>query len=251
LAKPSKSIAGRALLVLGGVALLVFAFVYAKLPRASDPRIEAALTVVGVDTGGSYAWVMRTEHGAALVDCGADPRGAAILGELSKQGLKPADVHTVLLTHGHRDHWAACSLFPQAKVYVGPGELPYMRGEKKYGSLASMGEYVFTGLTLPSGLTELKGDETLDVDGEALRVIAVPGHTPGSVVYLWRDLLFVGDALVRQGKGVATSPSFFSEDASQARASLEKLIALPFTRLADGHTGLTDDARQKLGRFLR
>ena len=239
------------LLVLGGVGLLVFAFVYSKLPRSGDPRIEAALTVVGVDTGGSYAWVLKTAHGAALVDCGADPQGSALLSELSKQGLKAADVHTVLLTHGHRDHWAACSLFAQARVYLGPGEAAYLRGEKKYGSLASLGEHLFTGLTLPSSLTELKGDETLDLDGEAVRVIAVPGHTQGSVVFLWNDLLFTGDALVGHGKGVSTAPSFFSDDSGQARASLEKLIALPFTRIADGHTGLSCDARQKLGRYLR
>src|SRR5437879_10827621 len=105
------------------------------MPKAGGPRLEATLEVVGVDTGGSYAWVIHTGKGAALVDCGIDARGSAILGELSRLGLKPADVHTVLVTHGHGDHVAACALFPNAKVYVGPGEPAFIRGEKKYGGL--------------------------------------------------------------------------------------------------------------------
>ncbi|MHB8875469.1 MAG: MBL fold metallo-hydrolase [Myxococcaceae bacterium] len=251
MAKPAKSVLGRVLLVLGGVLLLAFAIVYPKLPRAGDPRIEASLAVVGVDTGGSYAWVLRTAHGAALVDCGADEKGGAILAELARQGLAAADVHTVLLTHGHRDHWAACSLFPKAKAFLGPGEGAYVRGEKKYGALISLGEKIYPGLTPPAALAELKGDEVLDVDGEGIRVVGVPGHTPGAVAYLWRELLFTGDALLRQGKGVAPAPSFFCDDPAQAKASLHKVVALPFTRIADGHTGVTEDARQKLLRYLR
>lgn len=237
--------------MLGGLLLLGFSFGYSRLPRPSDPRIEASLGAVGVETGGSYAWILRTAHGAALVDCGADSRGGAIVAELSREGLSPADVHTVLLTHGHRDHWAACALFPQAKVRVGPGEGAYLRGEKRFSSLAVLGEHLYPGLTLPARLSELADGETLDVDGEAIRVVAVPGHTPGSVAFLWKDLLFTGDALLRQGKGVGPAPTFLSEDADLARASLRRLVALPFTRIADGHTGVTEDARQKLERALR
>jgi len=37
--------------------------------------------------------------------------------------------------------------------------------------------------------------------GERVKVIATPGHTPGSLSYLWRDRLFTGDALLISGCG--------------------------------------------------
>lgn len=41
----------------------------------------------------------------------------------------------------------------------------------------------------------LDGD-TLVFGSEKIRVIATPGHTPGSLCYLWRDRLFTGDTLM-------------------------------------------------------
>ncbi len=38
-------------------------------------------------------------------------------------------------------------------------------------------------------------------NSERVKVIATPGHTPGSVSYLWRDRLFTGDALLIGGCG--------------------------------------------------
>jgi glyoxylase-like metal-dependent hydrolase (beta-lactamase superfamily II) len=38
--------------------------------------------------------------------------------------------------------------------------------------------------------------DTIDFGSESLRVIATPGHTPGSLCYLWRDRLFTGDTLM-------------------------------------------------------
>ena len=63
--------------------------------------------------------------------------------------------------------------------------------------------------TCVSGLC---GAETADVqikdgdvfefaDGEELKVITTPGHTPGSISFLWRDRLFTGDSLLIDGCG--------------------------------------------------
>lgn len=244
----------RVLLVLAGLGLLLVAWGSTKLPRGGDQRIEAALEVVGVETGGSYAWILRTATGAVLIDAGMEVSGEAIREELDAQGIPLDKVHAVLLTHGHADHRGAAHLFPNAKVYCGPGDAPYVRGDRAYSATGGRLAAAVSDKGPPPGqrqLEELKGDELLTIDGESLKVIHVPGHTPGSVVYQWRDLLFTGDALVRDGKGVGPSPSFFSEDADRAEKSLEKLLELPFTRIADGHTGVTADARQKLARWLR
>ncbi|MFI3119589.1 MAG: rhodanese-like domain-containing protein [Methylococcaceae bacterium] len=63
-----------------------------------------------------------------------------------------------------------------------------------------------------TGVSELCGATTADVqikDGdvfefgqnERIKVIATPGHTPGSISFLWRDRVFTGDALLIGGCG--------------------------------------------------
>jgi len=246
-----KLLLARMALVLGGLLVLGVAWLYAKVPRASARRVEAALPVVGVYDGVAFAWILRTEHGAALIDTGMEEGAGAILYELKQQGLEPEDVHTILLTHGHGDHVGGARTFFKAKVYAGPGEGALVRGEARSNRpLSRFFESMRPPPPSPSELTELTDGQTLEVDGETLRVYHLPGHTGGSVAYLWRDVLFSGDALVRDGEGVGMPPSFFSENAGQARTSLEKLLKVPFTLLADGHTGVTADARQKLERLL-
>lgn len=242
----------RGLLVLGGLGMLAAGVAWSRVPRAGEPRIEAAPEVVGINDGQSYAWVLRTRNGAALIDTGADAQGEALLAELRQEGLEPEDVHTVLVTHGHRDHWSAAHLFPRARVLVGPGEARVVRGERPLHSLAGQFLARFTKAPpLPEHLEEVDGGQMLEVDGESLRVFHVPGHTPGSVMYLWRDILFTGDSLLGGPEGVVLAPGVFSESPKQNRESLEQLEDVPFTRIADGHAGLTSNARLKLRALLK
>jgi glyoxylase-like metal-dependent hydrolase (beta-lactamase superfamily II) len=43
--------------------------------------------------------------------------------------------------------------------------------------------------------------DAIIVGNEVIRAIATPGHTPGSMSYLWRDRVFTGDALLIGGCG--------------------------------------------------
>ena len=63
-----------------------------------------------------------------------------------------------------------------------------------------------------TAVSQLCGAETADIqiqdgdifefaDGEHIKVIATPGHTPGSLSFLWRDRLFTGDSLLIGGCG--------------------------------------------------
>lgn len=63
-----------------------------------------------------------------------------------------------------------------------------------------------------TAVSQLCGAEAADIqiqdgdvfafgDGEHIKVIATPGHTPGSISLLWRDRVFTGDALLIGGCG--------------------------------------------------
>jgi glyoxylase-like metal-dependent hydrolase (beta-lactamase superfamily II) len=252
MAKDSPSRLARFLFVLLGLLLLGAAWVWPRLPQRGGARIDAGGGLVGVLAGGyAYAWVLKTEHGAALVDAGADPKGTELLAELAGQGVKPEQVHTILLTHGHTDHWAAAHLFPNARVLLASSEIPLLRGEYVQKSLVGKLTRSMAKPPLPAKLEPVEDGKELDVDGEKVRVFLVPGHTPGSVVYQWRDVLFLGDVLVRNKKGLAPSPFFFSEDNDESQRSLEKLRAVDFARVADGHAGLTVDGREQLLKALK
>ena len=48
---------------------------------------------------------------------------------------------------------------------------------------------------------QLKNNDILTFGQQSIKVIATPGHTPGSVSYLWHDRVFTGDALLINGCG--------------------------------------------------
>jgi glyoxylase-like metal-dependent hydrolase (beta-lactamase superfamily II) len=231
--------------------LLAFGALFAIREPPDGPRVEAAPGVVGIEAGGAYAWIVRTPRGAVLVDAGLDAAGTAILAELKAAGVEPRQVHAVLITHGHPDHYAAARLFPTATVVIGSGDLAMMRGDRTHYS--AFGKVMGAVMPLPPApmtITALRGGERLEYDGASFAVIATPGHSPGSLMYLYQDVLFTGDSLMRRKGGVTIVPSFFSEDAARNRDSLRALAALPFDKIADGHAGVAAGAREKLARFL-
>ena len=243
--------------ILIGVGVLVFlplagiAALFAMREPPDGPRVEVDRGIVGVEAGGSYTSIVRTPHGAVLVDAGLDASGAAILAELKSAGAQPQQVLAVLITHGHPDHYAAATLFPKAEVCGGADDIAMMHGDGRHYS--TFGKVMSAVMPLPKGpdaVTPLRGGEQLEFDGARFTVIATPGHSPGSVMYLYKDVLFTGDSLMRKGDGVTIAPSLFSEDSAENRRSLERLERLSFDRIADGHAGVTLNARVKLARFL-
>ncbi|MDY7229160.1 MBL fold metallo-hydrolase [Hyalangium rubrum] len=252
MAKGAPSLLARGFFILLGLVMLGAAWAWPQLPQQGAARIEVEPGLVGVLLGGySYAWVLKTPQGAVLVDAGMDTQGKELLAELAAQGVSPEKVHTVLLTHGHVDHWGAAHLFPNARVVVGPGEAAVIRGEFVQKSLVGRLTRSMARPPVPAKLEEAQDGAELSVDGASIRVIHLPGHTPGSAAYLWRDVLFTGDSLLRTKSGLGPSPVPVSEDRKQNLASLRKLEEVHFARVADGHAGLTQGAKEKLGALLK
>ena len=109
-----------------------------------------------------------------------------------------------------------------------------------------MGESDFA----PPLLREFQDGEVIEIDGETITAIHVPGHTNGGAAYLWGDVLFVGDIVVGRNGYVSELPKPLYDDYAQVPASVAKLEALSFEAIADGHVGLHANGKELLQTFL-
>ncbi|WP_353651184.1 MBL fold metallo-hydrolase [Nakamurella sp. A5-74] len=161
-------------------------------------RTLSAITITKLSVGpmdnNAYLLVCRTTGDALLIDAAAESE--RIL-ELLGVGPDRPRLRSIVTTHRHADHWEALPAVAGvtgANLYAGAedaSELP-----------------VPTDVALEQGMTVPLGDSTLEV-------IALRGHTPGSIALLYRDPtgnghLFTGDSLFPGGPGRTTSPEDFA-----------------------------------------
>ncbi len=123
----------------------------------------------------NYLYLLSEGEDAALVDPG-DPDIAMALARA--HGVRP---RFVLHTHGHAAHTG------------GTAELAALLGVTVCASAADAGWYA------PD--VDVAGRRELELGAIRLKVHAVPGHTPGSVLYEWKGRLLTGDTLFWGGAG--------------------------------------------------
>ena len=87
---------------------------------------------------------------------------------------------------------------------------------------------------IATAAVQLKGGETLRFGGEHIEALATPGHTAGSMSFVWRDHVFTGDALLINGCGRTDFQS--GSPADMFHSLTEILFTLPdHTTVWPGH----------------
>jgi hydroxyacylglutathione hydrolase len=152
----------------------------------------------------NYIWLLADSAGNALV---VDPGDAApVCAALARGSYR---LRGVLVTHHHPDHVGGVA----ALAELNPGLVVY-------GPRASPAAACIT--------HPLDDGACLELLGQMVEVLAVPGHTLDHLAYLFpaspahAPLLFCGDTLFAGGCG-----RLFEGSAAQMHASLERLAALP------------------------
>ena len=160
-----------------------------------DVRRLPALTIVKLAVG-------RLSNNVYLLRCTASGEGLLIDAADEAPRIREMvtfegpPISAILTTHRHPDHWQALATIADeagAAIYAGDADadaLPVAVDER-----------------LQHGDSITVGDLTLDV-------IALRGHTPGSVAVLYPDpagvpQLFTGDSLFPGGVGKTTTPADF------------------------------------------
>ena len=206
-----------------------------ELDLIDDPPDAAAGTTTG--PWASMIYVAHTDSGVIAIDLGWTGYDRVLPQLLRAIHASPADVRFAFLTHAHRDHIAAWPLVRQARFVIGAAEVPALLGEAGYsGWAAKMGDELNEYPHPRPGelaLVPLAADTAIALGRDTVFAFPIPGHTAGSVAYLFRGVLFGGDAINwRPGSGFQGARPEFSDSVAQSRESLRALFErLPGSRV--------------------
>ena len=219
-----------------------------------------------------FSYVVMNNGAPVLVDCGSGfgessahlMQGLAALKDEFGEALTPQDIDSILVTHGHIDHFGGVSqiaeqiharigIHPldrrvlinyeermamatkQLRIYLESAGTSVQRREQMIGVYAMLKQHV----------RSVPVDFDLDEDAAlpGMRIIHTPGHCPGQVCILIGDVLLSGDHELPQ-----TTPHQAPESITHYtglghyRESLRKIAQVDGIRLAlGGHeTPITD-----------
>jgi glyoxylase-like metal-dependent hydrolase (beta-lactamase superfamily II) len=180
---------------------------------------------------GTHAFVIGNER-AYVVDPGpANPSYQRSLATWLSGAVRRVD--GVLLTHGHPDHAPGAAL------------LAALTGAHVWAS-----ERMTEPRQAGAGVDRLYSpDESFVVDGDELRIVLSPGHSPDHVAF-WMPgarILFAGDTILGQGTTLIAPPE---GDMVQYMETLERFRALNARVIAPGHGPVIHDPDAKIEEYI-
>jgi glyoxylase-like metal-dependent hydrolase (beta-lactamase superfamily II) len=152
------------------------------------------------------ACLIESDGQTALIDPGPTSSLPTLREKLHANGLSPADLNAILLTHIHLDHAAAAGWLvrenPSLPVYVHKIGAPHMADPSRLlqsaGRLYKDQMQLMFGEFLPvpqENLRVLEGGERIPLGSHGLEVLYTPGHASHHVSYFdsSEGVAFVGD----------------------------------------------------------
>ncbi|MDA3836759.1 MAG: MBL fold metallo-hydrolase [Nanoarchaeota archaeon] len=179
-------------------------------------QITSEVTSIEFKKFGSIVYLIRLavngQLSTVLIDTSSKENKEELLSELSKLNLKSEDIQTIILTHAHYDHIENTNLFPNAKIYGN-----FTKSINTYHSQ-----------------TELRN--ILPIDNQPIKdfqIHKLPGHSPGDIAILYKNILFSGDIIFHSG--YIGRNDFPESNLKEQQKSLQILSKLKFDTLCPGH----------------
>jgi len=232
------------------VGLLALGIVsYLRRPRPT-PSVPTPIERIGL--GGVNSYLVKARDGFVLIDTGFSNSRAKLERRLAAAGCIPGNLKLILLTHGDQDHagnaaylreryGAPIAMHRADAGMVERGDMAWNRKTRPdsfslafriVGGIASL-------FTRPTAFDMFEPDLCVE-DGYDLapygldaRVVAIPGHSKGSIGVLTADGdLFCGDLIYNMAK--AGFPVYI-DDLADYHASIARLQSLRIETVYPGH----------------
>ncbi|GAA2536027.1 MULTISPECIES: N-acyl homoserine lactonase family protein [Pseudonocardia] len=148
--------------------------------------------------------------------------------QLDALGYKLSDIKYVIASHTHFDHTGGLYLFPDARFYVGEGDMRFGFWPDPAGA----------GFFRQADLEPLRGRNVLEVPGVdhdvfgdgSVVILFTPGHTPGELSLLvrlpGRNFILTGDTVHLRDALTTIAPMPHDADTVQALRSIRRLNLL-------------------------
>lgn len=201
------------------------------------------------------SYLLETEDGPALFDCGPTTTLPSLRAGLAARGLALTDVRHLLLSHIHLDHAGAAGVLvrehPGLRVHVSTVGAPHLvdpsrlerSARRLYGEAFDTlwGELA----PVPEANVEVVGSRVVGLD-----CFPAPGHASHHVCYLDADgTLYAGDAAgvrVQPGRSVVPPTPPPEIDVEAWERTIDELERRGPERLALVHFGVADDPERHL-----
>jgi glyoxylase-like metal-dependent hydrolase (beta-lactamase superfamily II) len=205
------------------------------------------------------AYLIVEPDGLTLIDAGLPGSDKAILKAIGALGRTPRDLRTILITHGDMDHVGGLGALRKAtgaRVFSTAVESRAMAEGHSSRSVKSGGNFLrrtlfsvmgrlFSGK--PGPADELLTDgQILPILG-GLRAVETVGHTPGHISFYVPSVgvLFTGDSIIADGKGLQGSRPMYTWDAVKAAEAVGRQAGLGARIVCPGHGPVVRDAAGK------
>ncbi|WP_039802565.1 MBL fold metallo-hydrolase [Nocardia araoensis] len=204
--------------------------------------IEVDDRLVAVDTGIGHKDIESPEERLgqdwlSRVNPALDP-SETLLAQVKALGRNPRDLSDVVLTHHHRDHVGGLADFPWVRVHASPACRAVVDEGKDRVIPAQWSHGVLWAPT-PKPAADWRGFSTWTLEDipESVRLVALPGHSPGHAGVViadpnaGRELLHVGDAIHHHAQLACTAPAAVEAFAAStqhdevARLHTQRLLA--------------------------
>ncbi len=176
-------------------------------------------------------YIVKNNNFALIIDPGDHPE--KITARIEKENCK---VQGILATHGHADHILAASRL--CEIYSCPFIMSRI-DSKWLAELKNMCEHFqIPYYGTPAIDIDITLKNMLELGDFSFDILHTPGHTKGSVCFLFDHILFTGDTLFHHSIGRTDLPG---GDMQELQGSIkDKLLSLPDdTRIYPGHLKMT------------